>query len=672
MNQIMKGYRIYSDILKEYGNDITIFSCALHGSGDIFFVSRYLREFMESEEISSGLFLLGGKAELNVTKLFPEVFQNVKCKIISGEDIFNLMSFRLFVGCKNVNIIHFHHCSYSPQLTITDRMEGYNDLTMTDLYSNTALHLKPGMKPDLPVFNKDKKSVLKFFKNHNLQYGRTVILSPYSVSGGSLPQDFWDKLAVCLINNGYSVCTNSSDTEKEPIIEGTTRIFFPFIEAKNYLEYAGYFIGYRSGLCDIIGNLNCKKIVIYTPKDSTEGFPINYVGLKNMGISDNVIEFEFKRGILKKILLIFGIEESPYNETAIYPAFESNNVAVACAVSNEYFPYACVTIQSIIENSSSFNNYDIIILGENISGTNKAVAQELIDGHINFSIRYIEISEFLSQYDLPIEEQYKPIIYARLTLPDIMQEYEKVVYIDSDVVLTTDIAELYATNIDGYLLAAVKDAVMIAWYNTPGNPEYEYIHDVLRLKHPERYFNSGVIVFNIPVFHSRFSTEFLFEYATSRFWKWRDQDIFMTLVDGNVKLLGQEWNVLVPYFRDELKILDAGGQYELKKQYIKAVENPKLVHYIGCGFLSFYPRPQKFGVFWKYALDTPVFDEIWERALKKTAQNNTVVNSEIVSEEQFKEIVLVQYRDGKIGFQYILKYARAWFKYKMWERKKRI
>lgn len=666
--QIMRGYQIYLKILKKYGANITIFSCALHGSGDIFFVAQYLSAFMLRENISSAVFLLGGKSERNVTKLFPDAFKKVECIVIKEEDMYHLMRFRLFVGCKNVNIVHFHHCSYTPQLTVTDRMEGYHGLTMTDFYLHTELNMECDIVPQQPVFHEDKASVMKYFKDHHLQAGRTVILSPYSVSGGRLPQDFWEKLAAELLNNGYSVCTNSFDPVKEPVITGTARIFFSFAEAKNYLEYAGFFIGYRSGLCDIIGRLDCKKIIIYAPKDMPEGFPISYVGLVNMGLSDDAVEFEYSRGLLKKILAVFDIKESSYLDrvkTILYPAFPSNNIAVASAVSEEYFPYICVTIQSIIETSSSHNNYDIIILGEHISEGNKAAAQTLIKGHANFSIRYIEISEFLSQYDLPIEEQYKPIIYARLTLPDLMQRYEKVVYIDSDVVLTTDIAELYATDVRDCLLAAVRDAVMIAWYHTPGNPEYEYIHNDLKLKRPDEYFNSGVIVFNIPEFSRKYSTEFLFGYATSRFWKWRDQDVFMTLVEGNIKLLGQEWNVLVPYFRDELKILDDGHQYELKQRYIEAVQHPKLIHYIGCGFLSLNPRPLKWEVFWKYALKTPVFDELLQRALTKTCQNNIVVDSKMISEEQFKEMVLNQYEDGKIGFRYILKYTKAWFRFKL-------
>ena len=139
----------------------------------------------------------------------------------------------------------------------------------------------------------------------------------------------------------------------------------------------------------------------------------------------------------------------------------------------------------------------------------------------------------------------------------------------------------------------------------------------------------------------------------------------MTLTDGKVKLLGQEWNVLVPYFRDELQILEDGGQYELKKRYIEAVNHPNLIHYIGCSFLSLNPKPLKLEIFWKYALKTPVFDELLQRALAKTCQNNIVADSGMIAEYQFRDLVLNQYKDGKIGFRYILKYTKAWLGYKL-------
>lgn len=674
-HQIKEGYAKYCYLKEKYGQDVMILSCALHGTGDIFFVGQYLKAYLEREKITNYVFLLGGKAEVSAAMLFPDLFDENHVEIISEIDIYNLMRFRLFTGCSRIDIRHFHHCSYTPQLTTTIGLEGHRGLSMAELYLYTTLKLDHDTPRLEPVFSKNKDNITAFFKRNKLKPGKTVVLAPYSVSAGQLDIGFWETLTERLRENGFTVCTNSSGPN-EPVINGTVSVFFKFVDAASFLEYAGYFVGYRSGLCDIISRVNCKKIIIY-PHDVSYCLPgraMKYVGLKSMRACEDVAEFEYGKKTLKDVLREFSIEEKDrgFQNNKLRPMFSERSVAVASAVSEEYFPYFCVTLQSIIETSNAQNNYDIIVLGDNLSDQSKAGARRLIKNKMNFALRFIEISAFLSQYDLPVEEQYKPIIYARLTLPDLMQNYDRVVYIDADVVLMTDIAELYHTELGNNYLVAVRDTGMLAWYHTPGNPEKDYIENTLKLKHPEQYFNSGVIVFNISVFHQAFSTEFLFEYATSRFWKWRDQDVFMTLCDGRIGHVGQEWNVLVPYFRDELKMLDDGGLTKLKKKYQKALKAPKLIHYIGSGFLSLSPRPALSEHFWKYAQNTPFYDEIMRRALALTARNNIthvyVENQNYVSD--YKEAVLQQFKQGDIGFRYIIKYAKEWWQYKVSKLKK--
>lgn len=653
---------------KKYGQDVMVFSCALNGSGDIFLVAKYLNEYLKKENIPEFVFLIGGRTEESVIKLFPDVFHK-NYEIIGEEDIYNLMRFRLFAGCNHVDIRHFHHCSYTPQLTVTAGLEGYNGFSMTELYLYTTLKLSKESNKLNPTFQTDTSKIEAFFKEHNLQPHKTVILSPYSVSAGQIDPKFWERLTYVLLTSGYSVCTNSSGTS-EPVIPGTVPVFFSFLDSKAFMEYAGYFIGYRSGLCDIIADSKCKKIIIY-PKDVSYCLPgraIDYVGLKSMGICEDALELEYGQGILSRVLEGFDLKERSSDvsgdRTIVEPAFTENIVAVSSAVSNEYLPYLNVTIQSIIDNSVEENNYDIVILCEQVSVEDKQKARSLIKGWENFSIRFLNVDDYLSQYDLPVETQYKPIIYARLMLPELMQKYERVVYIDADTILMDDIAKLYKCDLGENLLCAVRDTGMLAWYHTPGNPEREYIDHVLKLKKPDDFFNSGVIVFNIPLFHKEFSTRFLFEYSTSRFWKWRDQDVFMTLCDGRIGHVEQSWNVLVPYFRNEVDMLEDGALSELKEKYLDALENPKLVHFIGNGFLSLSPAPSWGEYYWIYAKKTKYYDELIDRAITFTKRNDYAPAVERNAYD-YREIVLGQFQRKEIGFKYILKYLKAWVRGKL-------
>ena len=107
---------------------------------------------------------------------------------------------------------------------------------------------------------------------------------------------FWEALADGLKNKGFSVCTNSSG-ENEPAIFGTTAIFVPLNIVPQFISKSGYFIGVRSGLCDVISAATAKKIILY---DAEERFfnssSFEYFSLKRMGLSNDVVEIIYKHG----------------------------------------------------------------------------------------------------------------------------------------------------------------------------------------------------------------------------------------------------------------------------------------------------------------------------------------------------------------------------------------
>ena len=61
---------------------------------------------------------------------------------------------------------------------------------------------------------------------------------------------------------GWCVCTNSIG-EKEPAVEGTTPVYFPYSHSVPFLEWAGVSIGLRSGFQDVISAARCLKITLY-------------------------------------------------------------------------------------------------------------------------------------------------------------------------------------------------------------------------------------------------------------------------------------------------------------------------------------------------------------------------------------------------------------------------
>lgn len=292
----------------------------------------------------------------------------------------------------------------------------------------------------------------------------------------------------------------------------------------------------------------------------------------------------------------------------VKPASSKNNIAVALAVNNYFVPYLSVTLASVIEHAGPDNFYDIIILSGDIQPENKKGLEKLIAGKENFSIRYLNPAPLLDGYDLYMKGHFSIETYYRLVLPELLPDYEKILYLDSDVVVETDLAQLYKEDIDGYLLAAARDADTAGLYNGFEPEKKKYTDQILRLKHPYDYFQAGVILFNLDAFRRKYKTEKILEFAAKRNWQLLDQDVLNKICEGRVKYIDMSWNVMVDYGRIRISQIIRLAPQWLHKMYMQARKNPKIIHYAGPEKPWIFPEMDMGQEFWKYARKTPYYE----------------------------------------------------------------
>ena len=91
--------------------------------------------------------------------------------------------------------------------------------------------------------------------------GKAVILSPYAKSIANISKIYWKQIVSYYKKKGYQVFTKTAGEEKP--LEGTIRLEVRLSELSSIVERAGTFVGIRSGLCDVIREANCKKVVLY-------------------------------------------------------------------------------------------------------------------------------------------------------------------------------------------------------------------------------------------------------------------------------------------------------------------------------------------------------------------------------------------------------------------------
>lgn len=278
-----EGLNIYNKILDKCG-DIHVFVSPIKANGDIYMICSYIEVFAMKNNIENYILTVIGQACYRVAKLFSiknvEILTQNETEYITH--LHNLLP-------EKISIVQ----PYFSHLNFYNYLDGYKGLNFGSFFKYGIFGLSEEDKPKKPYMIYREDYLKLFFKKNGLKKGKTVILSPFANSLPQIEEHFWVELAKRLNEKGWTVCTNSLG-EDEPAIIGTTSIFFLFDDAVAISEYAGAVVAIRSGLCEVVSNSNCKKIIIYPDKSCGFGSVKDVYSIVNMGIAESKTTFEIE------------------------------------------------------------------------------------------------------------------------------------------------------------------------------------------------------------------------------------------------------------------------------------------------------------------------------------------------------------------------------------------
>ena len=132
----------------------------------------------------------------------------------------------------------------------------------------------------------------------------------------------------------------------------------------------------------------------------------------------------------------------------------TNKIPVFFTVDDNYIPYLAIALKSLIDHSKKTNNYDIYVVHNELSQASKRILRQLIANRPNFVIKFFNVSLRLQQLSLRLDvrDYYSISTYYRLFLPELFPTIKKAVYLDSDIVLRSDVAGLFATELGDNLV----------------------------------------------------------------------------------------------------------------------------------------------------------------------------------------------------------------------------
>lgn len=216
---------------------------------------------------------------------------------------------------------------------------------------------------------------------------------------------------------------------------------------------------------------------------------------------------------------------------------EEPTIHLVTVTNNTYAEPLAVMLNSVLENKVSKNPLKIYVITSKLSPQNKSLLAKTV-GKFNLKIKFILIDptiykDFKTVYYLTKETYY------RISIPDLLNEkIQKVIYLDSDIIVKTDITKLWNINIDNYFLAAVEDF----WVKDSRNR-------YLSMPRETKYFNAGVLLINLKKWREKHIKNKVIEFIktkSSRI-KFCSQDPLNAILYDKWLQLEPKWNFMPHY-----------------------------------------------------------------------------------------------------------------------------
>ncbi|GHV51065.1 hypothetical protein FACS1894216_04380 [Synergistales bacterium] len=297
----IRGAVMYRKLTKGLPGNRTVFIAPYTGVGDIYLVGLFFNEYLRQNGITDYVFVVVSGACKKVAEMFG--IKNIAVlKPTLTDDIINSGNF--LRADWPVIVLNDGWLG-----ELTQWLRGYKGLNFERMFRYFVLEFDDSVPYELPPRRDYSAETDAIFQKSGLIKGKTVVLSPYSNTLLDLPDDLWQSIVRHCKGLGYTVCTNCAAVTEKPVA-GTEKVFFPLGQAIAFMDAAGYFIGVRSGLCDIISTSSCKKVVLYGKGTYFyKSSPYEYFSLEKMGLCGDALELEYRSDVkddcLRKIFSVF-------------------------------------------------------------------------------------------------------------------------------------------------------------------------------------------------------------------------------------------------------------------------------------------------------------------------------------------------------------------------------
>ncbi len=311
----------------------------------------------------------------------------------------------------------------------------------------------------------------------------------------------------------------------------------------------------------------------------------------------------------------------------------TRSIPVFFACDSGYLPYLSVAIHSLIQNANKDRQYQLYVLHTGVGEVEKERITKLETPHVSISFVDMKAAILPVMSHFSLRDYYTFSIYYRLFIPSLFPHIDKAIYLDCDMVIEGDVANLYDMDIEGYLVAAVRDRIVM------DNPTLAtYVREHLGIE-DAAYFNSGMLLMNLKEFRQCKVEETFVRLITTHSFPTvaPDQDYLNYICQGRVLYLPMAWDLMY-----------SETPYEGEKH---------IIHYNMFQKPWLYDNVPNGDRFWHYAKEVDFYPEICkikesytdqDRLNDAKAAQDMVENAVKIttSDHTFKKVLGQQYKEA--------------------------
>lgn len=240
-------------------------------------------------------------------------------------------------------------------------------------------------------------------------------------------------------------------------------------------------------------------------------------------------------------------------------SFFMKNIYICYITDNNYVKLTICSIKSLIMNITNIYKYHINVICDNVSLDliemikNIKRPNNVIINIISVNIYdYIDKSLVNNRKDKITHVSSSALL--KFCIPKIFDKYNKILYLDGDIIINNDIAKIYNIYLDNYYLAAAPDDIDFinkeSWLVSKpfkrNNKLYHEIHNFC-FENNDFYFNSGVLLLNLKKLRNDNKVNELIQYKFNNETFFVDQDSLNIILGKNVYKLSIYYNYFIKY-----------------------------------------------------------------------------------------------------------------------------